>query len=310
MIRKEVIKMTIETNELYKVIIKNGKMEDIVHLDKAKRDDVKEIDENILSSSLPYCSRHQDGMAISYNRPEQSEKLRKNIEDLQLPDGVYYLTMQYEHCRYGWAAGSNWYAGSICAEPPSHIDIIEGKTKAKDCIGISELNVTEIDFPERYSVTTAGRYRHIKDYNGPEDWLTLNGKTGDLEATYWGKNMYFNPPAQNWEYLIRPILKFDKQIDTYFCGEEIELFGKQWEIIQQDDTCVAICTEGIGRATVDKIPEVMQEWYEKALKEYVEGKEGQEESIDDLIENIGSGGCEAVTDTRFDEIGFDDLDTI
>lgn len=119
-----------QENELYKVIIDNGKVSSVKWLSKAKDEDCEEINASPKSQSISRAARVVNNFAVSYNNPENSEKLRENINELNLQDGTYYLTMSYRYYKSGFAKGQNWYGGSISPDAPTRINAIEGKNKA------------------------------------------------------------------------------------------------------------------------------------------------------------------------------------
>ena len=273
-----------KNNELYKVTILEGKVANISWLEDAKVADIEEVDSNLLNQSLPKYSRTSNNNGYSYCDPtsENNDILRGNIEKLGLPDGTYYLTMQYQHFRGGWAMGSNWYGGSICSEAPSRIDVIEGRIEAKDCIDVTETNVSEISFPDKEATVMACRAGHMGDYNMDGNWLVKNDRTEELEVTRYRRHLQHSQTCPSCNYSIRPVLEFDKNIDPYFCGEKITLFGHDWELIQQDGKVVGLCTEGVVSATPENATRTLQQWYEEISKEY----QKESESLDDMLKTF------------------------
>lgn len=99
-------------NEIFKLVINKNSVDDIVCLYDKAQSDIDKVDA-LSIASIPHFSRKANNFGYSYDYPGRSHTIRENIANLHLEDGEYYLTMQYQYFRSGWAAGGNWYGGSI-----------------------------------------------------------------------------------------------------------------------------------------------------------------------------------------------------
>lgn len=100
-------------NKLYKVTIENEAVVKIEFVAEATQEEIRMVDNTIGRRQLPRFKKVVKNNGYSYGDPTIDSMLKENIENMNLTDGKYLMTMRYEYSRYGWASGPNYYAGNI-----------------------------------------------------------------------------------------------------------------------------------------------------------------------------------------------------